>query len=76
MSANTTNTSRYAVYYSSGPLDKVFPSPSDVEDYVDSRTRVKFKILFEKYRKVIDSTFSKSKDLSDIGITQFKPITH
>ena len=47
---------------------------------VDDRIRVKFKILLDGYRKMLDQSLSKSKDLGDMlrllpGVVVQKPIS-
>ena len=39
-----------------------YPAQSDVDDQI----RAKFKILFDGYRKMLDQSISKSKDLDDM----------
>ena len=56
MSANPDS---HFVVYSSSP---VYPPLPDVDD----RIRAKLEILFDAYRKMLDQTLSKSKDIGDI----------
>ena len=48
-----------------GPQNLAYPNSSAQSD-VDDRIGAKFKILFEGYRKMLDQSFSKSKDLGDM----------